>query len=306
MAHGKLGMRRHILVIWAALLALALADLVLCRRIGLSFYGWSRLLFAAAVTGGLALFYGLSGRSPALARAAQWTLAWLVFVNAGTILTYVAAGGGGPLHDTALAAFDRALGFDWAAWCGFLASRTALRFVLWLSYLSLFPQIMISIFWFSARGLDTRNGELLLANLAALLFTAAVFRLVPALGNPGPGRARELATLLALRSGGPWMFDLGHLEGLISFPSYHTVLAVLLTWAHRRSPLLPPLAALNGVMLLAIPFYGGHYLADMIAGAAVALLAILSTVAVRLVPAAPAPLAAVALQTLLVRGRRGA
>jgi len=293
-------MRRQILFIWAALGVLTLADLVLCRRLGLSFYGWSRPALAASVAAGVALAYGLTGRSPALARAAHWTLAWLVFVNAGTILTYVAAAGGAPLRDPALAAFDKALGFDWAAWCDFLAPRTALRFLLWLSYLSLFPQIMLSIFWFSAHGLDTRNCELLGANLAALLVTAAIFRLAPALGHPEPGRAREVATLLALRGAGPYSFDLAHLEGLISFPSYHTVLAVLLTWAHRRSPLLLPVAAVNGVMLLSIPTFGGHYLADMIAGAAVAGLAIALTMAVRLAPAPP-PVAAA--QTLLARSR---
>lgn len=299
-------MRRQTLFIWAALGVLALADLVLCRRLGLSFYGWWRLALAAGVAAGVAAVYGLTGRSPALARAAHGTLAWLVFVNAGTILTYVAAAGGGVLRDTALAAFDRALGFDWTAWYVFLAPRTALRFLLWLGYLSLFPQIMLSIFWFSARGLDTRNSELLLANLAALLLTAALFRLVPALGHPEPGRVREIATLLALRADGPSSFDLAHLDGLISFPSYHTVLAVLLTWAHRRTRLWPGVAAVNAIMLLSIPTFGGHYLADMIAGAGVAGLAILATTAMRRAPAAPVPSPAAAVHRLLVRSRREA
>jgi membrane-associated phospholipid phosphatase len=207
------------------------------------------------------------------------------------------------LRDPAFAAFDRALGFDWTAWYEFLAPRTGLRFLLWLSYLSLFPQIMLSIFWFSARGRDRRNRELLFANLVALLLTAAVFRLAPALGHPEPGRARELQILLALRAGGPWSFDLGHLEGLISFPSYHTVLAVLLIWAHRRAPLAAPVAALNTVMLLSIPTFGGHYLADMIAGAGVAGLAILATTAIRHAAAAPTPPPVAAAQRLLARSR---
>jgi len=82
-----------------------------------------------------------------------------------------------------------------------------------------------------------------------------------------------------LRGGGPLSFDLSRLQGLISFPSYHTVLAVLLTYAHRRSLLLAPIALVNGIMLFSIPSYGGHYLIDIIAGAAVALLAISATAA---------------------------
>jgi membrane-associated phospholipid phosphatase len=84
-------------------------------------------------------------------------------------------------------------------------------------------------------------------------------------------------------------FDLSQLQGLISFPSYHTVLAVLLTYAHRRSRLLVPIALVNGIMLFSIPSYGGHYLIDIFAGAVVALLAISATAAVHRPPAiAPA------------------
>jgi membrane-associated phospholipid phosphatase len=85
--------------------------------------------------------------------------------------------------------------------------------------------------------------------------------------------------LLALRGGGPLSFDLSQLQGLISFPSYHTVLAVLLTYAHRRSLLLIPIALVNGIMLFSIPTVGQHYLVDIIAGAAVAVLAISATAA---------------------------
>jgi hypothetical protein len=277
-------MRRGILISWTAVSLLGAVDLLLCRHLKLGFDHWAPLALASAVTGGIALVYHVTGRSPALARAAHWTLLWLLFVNAGTVLTYIAAAGGRPLNDGAFAALDAALGFDWQGWAAFLAPRQALRFVLWLCYLSLFPQILISIFWFALADDDGRNEELLLNNVISLLATAAIFILVPALGHRAPGREIEIQTLLALRSGAPSMFDALHLQGLISFPSYHTVLAVLLTFAHRRSPLLFPFAAVNAVMLFAIPTYGGHYLVDMIAGAAVAGVAIAADTAMRAIP----------------------
>ena len=44
--------------------------------------------------------------SPAAARLSpgppHWTMLWLVFVNAGTISTYIAAARGGPAHDAEL------------------------------------------------------------------------------------------------------------------------------------------------------------------------------------------------------------
>jgi membrane-associated phospholipid phosphatase len=121
-----------------------------------------------------------------------------------------------------------------------------------------------------------------------LLITTAVFLLVPALGHQETARGLDLPVLLALRAGGPLSFDLSQLQGLISFPSYHTVLAVLLTYAHRRSSLLVPIALVNGVMLFSIPTVGQHYLIDIIAGAAVAGLAIAATAALHR-PAATAP-----------------
>jgi hypothetical protein len=285
-------MRRDALVIWMAVLLLSAVDLMLCHRLQLHFYDWSRLGLAGMTTLGIALIYGLSGRSTRLAQAAHCTLLWLIFVNAGTVLIYLAAACGGRTRDTALAAIDAALGFDWTAWYAFLAPHRNLRFVLWLAYLSLLPQILISVLWFALRNLDYLNYELLLNNIVSLVITVAVFLLFPALGHLEPSRVLEIKDLLALRGGGPLSFDMARLQGLISFPSYHMVLAVLLTYAHRHSPLLIPIALVNGLMMFSIPSFGGHYLIDIVAGAVVALLAIAATAALRR-PWTAAPAAAV-------------
>jgi membrane-associated phospholipid phosphatase len=114
----------------------------------------------------------------------------------------------------------------------------------------------------------------------------------PAIGHQETPRGLDLPVLLALRDGGSLSFDMSQLQGLISFPSYHTVLAALLTYAHRRSALLTPIALVNGVMLFSIPTVGQHYLIDVIAGAAVAVLAIAATAAVHR-PRAIAPATAI-------------
>ena len=65
------------------------------------------------------------------------------------------------------------------------------------------------------------------------------------------------------------------MEGIVTMPSYHTVMAVLLTYAFRRTGLVGyGIATLNLVMLLSIPPIGGHYLVDVLAGGALALGAI--------------------------------
>lgn len=65
---------------------------------------------------------------------------------------------------------------------------------------------------------------------------------------------------------------LGSLRGLVSAPSFHTTAAFLYiaaAWSSNR--LRWPILLINFLMLLSIPIEGTHYLADMIAGALVAL-----------------------------------
>src|SRR5260370_38906773 len=84
------------------------------------------------------------------------------------------------------------------------------------------------------------------------------------------------AVLLTIRNGSLSKFALTDLTGIVAFPSFHTVVAVLLVYVHRP-PLrsFVPVAILNALMLVVIPFAGHHYLVDMIAGTSVAAVSIL-------------------------------
>ncbi|MGH7814029.1 MAG: phosphatase PAP2 family protein [Candidatus Binataceae bacterium] len=64
----------------------------------------------------------------------------------------------------------------------------------------------------------------------------------------------------------------------MTFPSFHTALAILFVYSSRPPcRMFIPLFVLNLTMLLAIPFAGDHYLADMIGGAIVVAASILVT-----------------------------
>jgi hypothetical protein len=68
---------------------------------------------------------------------------------------------------------------------------------------------------------------------------------------------------------------LGKMEGIITFPSFHTACAVLLPYLFRQHRYLRwPVLAMNVLMLFSIPNHGYHYLVDMLAGAPIAGLAI--------------------------------
>ena len=290
-------MRSGSVVLWTALAALALVDLAACRALGLSFANWLPFLSATGAIAALGLVYGLTGRSAQIASMANGVLLWMVFSLLASILTYAVAGLGGPLYDNALADADVALGFDWPAWYDFVAGHPVLRLTLWLAYSSLMPQILMSVFWFSLVGWEHRNTELLVNAALALLLTTILFHLFPALG---PGtlmasfRDAYIDELVGLRSGSLQSVNIMHLKGVIAFPSYHAVLAILFTYAHRRSWPFIPLVVVNGLMLISIPSEGGHYLVDVFLGAVVAGLTILATSALvqrqkRLPPIYPEP-----------------
>ena len=83
------------------------------------------------------------------------------------------------------------------------------------------------------------------------------------------------ATLAAIRAGSARNFSLPHLQGVIAFPSFHTVGAILLMYAHRPPmPSFSVVLTLNVLMLLSVPSEGQHYLVDVISGAIVAAVSI--------------------------------
>ena len=78
-----------------------------------------------------------------------------------------------------------------------------------------------------------------------------------------------------LLSGRDLHFPLSGMTGVVSFPSFHTAMALAYCWAFRKTGIISAaITTLNIIMLCAVPFFGGHYLVDMVAGAAAMLLAL--------------------------------
>jgi hypothetical protein len=65
--------------------------------------------------------------------------------------------------------------------------------------------------------------------------------------------------------------DVSENKGLIQFPSYHTAAAILAINAFRFNRLLFTVnLAVSALLILAVPTFGSHYVADVLAGGAVA------------------------------------
>jgi hypothetical protein len=188
------------------------------------------------------------------------------------VLSYLCVAASGPLADPRLMAMDRALGFDWLASYRFVDAHPGLKRVLEIAYGS---PVVQSAYFSILLGLMDRKDRLrdmfwlfgcggLLACLGGLL--------LPALG---PSKffgldASFVPVMEHLLSGRDLTFNFSGMTGVVSFPSFHTTMALVFVWGFRGTgPIGWLIAGVNLVMLCAVPYFGGHYLMDMIAGAAV-------------------------------------
>jgi membrane-associated phospholipid phosphatase len=261
---------------WAVVCLLLAVDLVWASQIGLTISGAE--IKVGLIGALLAMSAAYRHRNRGRANMLE-ALAWFFsFVAAAAVLSYVAASCALPLQDATMERLDRAIGFDWSAWRDALLDRPTSYRLLVVTYNSLFSQFLLVIIYFCKRDRVARIEELMLLMVATLVPTVLISAIWPTLGPfaaLAPGDSGFLQDLLELRAGGPWHFNLLALKGIIQMPSYHTVLAVLFTYAFRGTGLIGyAIAAVNMFMMLSIPPVGGHYLVDVLAGGALALGAI--------------------------------
>lgn len=207
------------------------------------------------------------------------------FLAAGALLSYLMATLGHPLQDRALHAADLALGLDWLAYLKAVDARPWLGQLFSFAYTSFIPQVIVLILLLSFGGRGEAARIMILAMMLAGLATIIVSGFMPAMAmfvhlglgpadypNLSPGASFvHVADMQSLRSGRPVLLDLARAEGIITFPSYHAALGLLLllgAMAHRWARW--PFAALNLVMIAATPIDGGHYFVDVGAGLAIA------------------------------------
>lgn len=191
-----------------------------------------------------------------------------------------------PYADAWLAAADRAIlpGFNWPATMVALERAPALLTVLTHAYGALQWEPLLLITLFCARGQDAAGWRLLAGWSIALLACVAAFPWFPAQGAyPFFGIAAErvpdvgvpiawrvLPLIEGLRDGSIAVLDNMAIDGIITMPSFHAAGAVVLARAGwRAGGLRWPLTALNVAMIASAMPIGGHYLIDVLAGAAV-------------------------------------
>jgi membrane-associated phospholipid phosphatase len=256
----------------------------------LRFSGFWLAALCIALLFGIGLYCRLRLAAPRLAALAQQLAVWFAFCVVLCIGSYLSASLAAPLRDADFARLDAALGFDWLAMFHWVAARPVASTALTAAYASFIPQLVGGISYFALAGEHERGSEFLWALMMSALATVAISAVLPAACACLPlGEARfaifdYLTDLARLHGGEPAGFELSRIKGIVAFPSYHTIVAILVAYAFRgHGWMFGAALALNGLMLISVLPMGGHYLVDVLGGAAVAGAAI---IAVRRRPAA--------------------
>jgi membrane-associated phospholipid phosphatase len=206
-----------------------------------------------------------------------------------SVLNYLLLTVAGARIDAPLAALDRAIGVDWPALMAFVAQYPVTNFVLQLVYISVLPQIALLVVVLGFKGKPEQIYMLCLSVAAGAAISIGIWTIAPSFGafsvyDLPPSVASHLVlaldghyarALIHLLANGPGRISPSAAQGLIGFPSYHAVLAMLVVWYARELPVARWIAlALNALVLIATPIQGGHHVVDVLAGFGVAALAI--------------------------------
>jgi len=264
---------------WVGLAAIALLDAIWAQAIGFHLIvSPSDFVMASA-----ALSLLIAARRLRAERAAfvlEYFCLSLGATAAFGVLSYLAtASAYGPLLDARFLAIDRAMGFDWPALYHWVMAKPELALVLQLLYASILVQALIAGVTLGLRGEQRKMRELFRVIFVASFITCIGAMLFPALGPfkifDVHGRGAFLADMEHLLTHQNLTFKLSELTGVVSFPSFHVVVALAYAWALRRAGRVGQIMlVLNMGMLPSIPIFGGHYLVDAIAGAITMLLSL--------------------------------
>lgn len=276
---------------WIMLAVVIGADAVLCLALGLSvrFSSLATAMLVGTAAFAVAWFYAVRRPDPSLAVMSASVGFLVVFTPFGAILSYATTAFNLPLLDHWYALADEWMGLDWLAIMRWIAEVPHLPGTLRFFYSTSLPHVAIAIVALGMSGQSERLKTFIFLFAATGAVTCVLSGLLPAAGAfPYHAPSAELraafgeqvgvwhvAHFNGLRDGTFTMIDLMSVQGLVTFPSYHTALAVVCAWATWSVRLVAwPSALLGTLIIVATPHIGGHFVVDIVAGAAIAFAAI--------------------------------
>jgi membrane-associated phospholipid phosphatase len=196
-----------------------------------------------------------------------------------------------PMADDTLMAWDKGLGFDWLAYSKFITSSPAVTSALFFAYNQLtFGGLAAVAAVIIALNMRRRSIEIIYLVVVTALICITTAAYFPAratmalLGDAELLSRLQIGTgvlhveqLMALRGDGLIFMTPDNMQGLVSFPSFHTCMALIIAWCCRGHWLTSIVGIIVGAAIIAgTPIFGGHYLVDVLGGAAVFALALIA------------------------------
>ena len=248
----------------------------------------------------LACFYTYARPDERIAIACRGMAQLIAMTAVGAPLSYTAASLQRPFVDAAFLAADHHLGFDWMTYFRFATSHPWLLAVMRTTYDATMITIAFAVLVLAITRRPGRLATFVLAFTIATFVTIMISGYFPGLNayayldltpadHPGATVAVSKVSAVivaALHDGTLRTLVLAGAEGIITFPSLHTAIGVLVIWA-----LWPVryvgwfMLVFNAIMIASTPVQGAHYLVDTLAGLLVAVAAIALSRALGRVPA---------------------
>ncbi len=232
-----------------------------------------------AVLLGASLRLRTTKQAAALANMSEALAIALLGGLAAAAVAMIALRSGAPMADPWLKSADARFGLSAQSYVAWFASLGVSLDPLQLIYESSFPQIAASILLLPFLGRTLEVWRLCFLFITTLLNCALISFVLPAYGSFVDATPSTIQALP--RGAGIFAFDavkrfrepdiavlgLSDLEGVITFPSFHTVMALLMiqAWSWNCALAVPIVTWNLAVIFTTLPI-GGHYLVDLVAG----------------------------------------
>lgn len=257
--------------------AIALA-LVMKRQVN-----WPPFIAGPVATLGLAAIGGYVRQVKAAPRLALALVAAAIFAGftaVSSIFIFALFPLANPLIDPLLIQFDASLGYHWPSLIAWLANHPGIARGLGYVYHSSLPQVLLTILLLAALSREVALHRFLLVGIVTLILAVAIWWLLPSIGPSAfqqiPERDREATGLYygpaygeflrSLVEVGPRRISPEMITGVVAFPSYHMIMALMVVWFTRGTFAFIPAALLNTAMVPATLSHGGHHLIDLAGG----------------------------------------
>jgi membrane-associated phospholipid phosphatase len=250
------------------------------------------ILSGAPLCIGLAAFLCLFGRIafPRAVRTMRLLEAAFIVIALGlslACLSYVGAMADLPLRDWEMMWIDRHFGFDWLQMMQALDRRPLVLDILDGAYATFTAQLIGVVLALVLAGRTRELDRFFLTFVCASVLAEVASVFIPTVGPMSTAAANveftHLSTLgrttaeivLKLRDGTLRAIDFAAIDGIISFPSLHAAVSIIVPFSLRwNRPLFCLTAVLDAVMLVSAVPSGNHYVVDVIGGVCVSALAI--------------------------------